>query len=59
VVTLVLREGTGFVPEPRTRLRSGDTLLIVATSRVRNAAENRLRAVARRGRLARWLGEDG
>jgi cell volume regulation protein A len=59
VVTLVLREGTGFVPEPRTRLRAGDTLLIVATSGVRDAAEKRLRAVARRGRLARWLGEDG
>jgi cell volume regulation protein A len=59
VVTLVLRNGDGFVPTPRTRLRAGDSLLIVATRGVRDAAENRLRAVSRRGRLARWLGEDG
>jgi cell volume regulation protein A len=59
VVTLVLREGKGFVPEPRTRLRAGDTLLIVATAAVRDATEKRLRAVSRRGRLARWLGDDG
>jgi cell volume regulation protein A len=59
VITLVLRDGHGFVPEPRTRLRAGDTLLIVATAEVRDAAERRLRAVSRRGRLARWLGDDG
>jgi len=59
VVTLVLRQGAGFVPDPHTRLRAGDSLLIVATAAVRDAAERRLRAVSRRGRLARWLGEDG
>jgi cell volume regulation protein A len=59
VVTLVLRDGTGFVPDPRTRLRGGDDLLIVATADVRDAAERRLRAVGRRGRLARWLGDTG
>ena len=59
VVTLVLRDGVGFVPEPRTRLRAGDSLLIVATAAVRDAAEQRLRAISRRGRLARWLGEGG
>lgn len=59
VVTMVMREGKGFVPEPRTRLRAADTLLIVATSAVRDATEKRLRAVSRRGRLARWLGDDG
>jgi cell volume regulation protein A len=58
VVTLVLREGAGFVPESRTRLRAGDSLLIVATAAVRDEAERRLRAVSRRGRLARWLGEE-
>jgi cell volume regulation protein A len=58
VVTLVLRDGVGFVPERRTRLRAGDGLLIVATAAVRQAAERRLRAVSRRGRLARWLGDD-
>lgn len=58
-VTLVLREGQGFVPQPNDRLRSGDNLLIVATSASRDAAERRLRAVSRRGRLARWYGETG
>ena len=59
VITLVLRDDTGFVPNPRTRLRVGDSLLIVATADVRDAAERRLRAVSKRGRLARWLGENG
>jgi cell volume regulation protein A len=59
VITLVLRNGTGFVPDPRTRLRTGDSLLIVATEAVRDATERRLRAVSRRGRLARWRGEGG
>jgi cell volume regulation protein A len=60
VVTMVLRDGSGFVPTPHTRLKAGDSLLIVATADVRDAAERRLRAVSRRGRLAKWLGdEDG
>ncbi|MGB2569605.1 potassium/proton antiporter [Micromonospora citrea] len=58
-VTLVLRDGTGFVPVPDTRLKVGDSLLIVAIAGVRDEAERRLRAVSRRGRLARWFGEYG
>ncbi|WP_127501353.1 potassium/proton antiporter [Actinoplanes solisilvae] len=58
-VTLVVRGGAGFVPGPDTRLRTGDALLIVATAAARDVAERRLRAVSRRGRLARWFGEDG
>jgi cell volume regulation protein A len=58
-VTLVLREGSGFVPGPDTRLKTGDSLLVVATAPVRDATERRLRAVSRRGRLARWFGEHG
>ncbi|HEY0698231.1 MAG TPA: potassium/proton antiporter, partial [Micromonospora sp.] len=58
-VTLVLRDGVGFVPAPDTRLRVGDSLLIVATAEARDVAERRLRAVSRRGRLARWFGEYG
>jgi len=54
-VTLVLRASVGFVPDPATRLRVGDSLLIVTTASVRDAAERRLRAVSRRGRLARWF----
>jgi cell volume regulation protein A len=59
VVTLVLRGGTGFVPIPETRLKTYDSLLIVATEEVRDKAELRLRAVSRRGRLARWFAEHG
>jgi len=59
VVTLVVRDGAGFVPGPDTRLRTGDALLIVTTADARDVAERRLRAVSRRGRLARWFGEDG
>ncbi|ASW56014.1 potassium/proton antiporter [Plantactinospora sp. KBS50] len=58
-VTLVLRDGRGFVPGRDTRLRAGDSLLIVATAQARDATEHRLRAVSRRGRLARWFGESG
>ncbi|SEN09563.1 cell volume regulation protein A [Actinacidiphila rubida] len=56
-VTLVVREGTSFVPSPTTVLRRGDELLVVATDPVRDAAENRLRAVGRGGKLAGWLGD--
>ena len=59
VVTLVVRDGAGFVPARDTRLRVGDSLLIVATAPVRDATERRLRAVSRRGRLARWFRDDG
>ncbi|MEU7551761.1 potassium/proton antiporter [Streptomyces sp. NPDC044571] len=55
-VTLVVREGKSFVPLPSTVLRRGDELLVVATDPVRDAAEARLRAVARGGKLAGWLG---
>lgn len=58
-VTLVVREGKSFVPLPSTVLRRGDELLVVATDPVRDAAEARLRAVARGGKLAGWLGTDG
>ncbi|MGW3016082.1 potassium/proton antiporter [Streptomyces longwoodensis] len=58
-VTLVVREGTSFVPAPTTVLRRGDELLVVATDPVRDAAEARLRAVGRGGKLAGWLGTGG
>jgi cell volume regulation protein A len=58
-VTLVLRDGSGFVPGRDTRLQTRDSLLIVATAEVRDETERRLRAVSRRGRLARWFGEEG
>ncbi|WP_323181824.1 potassium/proton antiporter [Streptomyces sp. NBC_01408] len=55
-VTLVVRDGKSFVPMPSTVLRREDELLVVATDPVRDAAEARLRAVARGGKLAGWLG---
>jgi cell volume regulation protein A len=58
-VTLVVRGGESFVPLPTTVLRWGDELLVVATDPVRDAAERRLRAVGRGGKLAGWLGTNG
>ncbi|TDB91066.1 potassium/proton antiporter [Actinomadura sp. 7K534] len=58
-VTLIVRNGSSFVPEPTTPLQAGDTLLVVTTDAVREAAERRLRAVSRKGRLAGWFGETG
>ncbi|GAA3230684.1 hypothetical protein GCM10020256_44610 [Streptomyces thermocoprophilus] len=55
-VTLVVRDGTSFVPMPSTMLRRGDELLVVATDPVRDATERRLRAVGKGGKLAGWLG---
>ncbi|MCX2926611.1 potassium/proton antiporter [Streptomyces sp. NEAU-W12] len=58
-VTLVVRGSASFVPGPTTILRRGDELLVVATDPVRDAAERRLRAVGRGGKLAGWLGVGG
>lgn len=59
VITLIIRDGHTFVPEPDTRIESGDELLIITTSKTRAAAEARLRAVSRRGKLAHWFDEYG
>ena len=59
VITLIIRDGHPFVPERATRIAVGDELLIVTTSTTREAAERRLRAVSRRGRLAHWFDEYG
>lgn len=58
-VTLVVRDGTSFVPQPSTVLRRGDELLVVATDPVRDAAEARLRAIGQGGKLAGWLASSG
>ncbi len=58
-VTLVVRGGSSFVPLPSTVLRHGDELLVVTTDAVRDAAERRLVAVSRGGKLAGWLGTGG
>ena len=59
VITLIIRGGHAFVPQPETRIEAGDELLIVTTTRARDAAERRLRAVSRRGKLAYWFDEYG
>ena len=59
LITLIVRDGRSFVPDPRTMLRAGDELLVVAAAGTRDAAERRLRAVSRRGKLAGWYGEHG
>jgi cell volume regulation protein A len=69
VLSLIVRgregtaqEGTaqeGIVPTPDTRLEHGDQLLIVATTASRALAEDRLRAVSRDGKLARWYAPKG
>ena len=53
-VTLVVRNGGGFVPEPNTTIRRGDQLLIVATAETKARVERRVRAVSQAGRLAGW-----
>ncbi|MGW5738802.1 MULTISPECIES: potassium/proton antiporter [Streptomyces] len=58
-VTLVVRNGESFVPQPTTVLQRGDELLVVATDPVRDAAERRLRSVGQGGKLAGWLGTAG
>jgi len=59
VITLIIRNGNTFVPAPDTRIAIGDELLIVTTTKTRAAAERRLRAVSRRGKLAYWFDEYG
>jgi potassium/hydrogen antiporter len=59
VITLIIRDGHTFVPQPDTRIGVGDELLIVTTPKTRAAAERRLRAVSRRGKLAHWFDEYG
>jgi cell volume regulation protein A len=58
-VTLIVRDGRSLVPGPYTHFVTGDQVLVVAGSAVRDAAEARLRAVSRGGKLARWNGETG
>lgn len=59
-ISLVIRHGRMFAPHGRDVLRNGDEILIVTPSHVREIVNDRLRAVGRRGRLARWhrRGED-
>jgi len=55
VIALIVRGKTPIVPDVHTRFRADDRVLVVTTEEVRVATEERIRDIARRGRLARWL----
>jgi cell volume regulation protein A len=54
-----VRGAEGFTPSPDTRLQERDQLLVITTAAARARTEDRIRAVDRAGRLARWRGETG
>ncbi len=53
-VTLIVRDGEGFVPGQHATIRHGDRLLVVTPSKVRGRTERRILEVSRGGRLAGW-----
>jgi cell volume regulation protein A len=55
VISLIVRGDAPIVPDANSRIRAGDRILMVTTEEARAGAERRMRAVARRGRLAGWL----
>jgi cell volume regulation protein A len=58
-LVFVIRDGKGIVPETTTLLREGDDLMVVVPRTKREQTEQRLRAVSRSGRLARFYGDRG
>lgn len=54
LVSLIIRDDQAFSPSPRERIKVGDELLIVTPTAERLTTEQRLYAVGRGGRLARW-----
>jgi potassium/hydrogen antiporter len=54
VVSLIIRGRTPFTPSGRDRIKVGDELLVVTPAEQRDFTEERLRALGRGGRLARW-----
>jgi cell volume regulation protein A len=58
-LVFVIREGRGIVPESTTTLREDDDLMVVVPRAMREQTEQRLRAVSRSGRLARFYGDRG
>ena len=58
VVSLIVRGSAVLAIDEHARIRRGDRLVLVATVEARAGAEERLRAVARGGRLATWLRPD-
>ena len=56
---LLVRKGSTSALEPTTQLTTDDVLLVFTPPARRLAAERRLRAVHRSGRLATWKGDAG
>lgn len=56
---LVAREGATQALSPTTQLQHDDVLLFFTGEEQRHAAERRIRAVHREGRLATWRGDTG
>jgi cell volume regulation protein A len=54
VVSLIIRGDRPFFPSASERIKVGDELLIVTPETQRERTEERLRALGRGGRLARW-----
>lgn len=54
-VTLIVRGDESFVPTPRTAIRRGDKLLIIAPQTAREATTKRLQQLSDHGRMAGWL----
>ena len=54
VVSLIIRDERPFFPSSQERIKVGDELLIVTPESQRDRTEERLRALGRGGRLARW-----
>ncbi len=54
VVSLIIRDERPFYPSGQERIKVGDELLIVTPEAQRERTEERLRALGRGGRLARW-----
>ena len=58
VVSLIIRDERPFYPSGQERIKVGDELLIVTPESQRERTEERLRALGRGGRLARWRTRD-
>jgi monovalent cation:H+ antiporter-2, CPA2 family len=56
---LLVRDGATSAPEATTQLQTDDVLLVFTHPAQRLTAEQRIRAVHRSGRLARWHGDCG
>jgi CPA2 family monovalent cation:H+ antiporter-2 len=59
VLGILARDGVVSPVSPSTVLRTGDVLVVLTTPDARQAVEERVLAVHRAGRLARWHGERG